>query len=566
MFSYIFNSLSFFLWIGLDSIDYYLSFLIWILTLTTSFLFNLIYSYFFFNNFSSKKNDFSSSKPMLDKNLLQSLNKSTKSFYVSKHDLNWILYSWLTNSHSVNETSEEVLEKLFNANLTNKNWKTNYDFFIKLYRLSFLLKLTDDKNNFFNLNLSLNAFKNNSFKGEYYNIIYYLNNTNSLTTHFSLITHFIIKNYKNYFDTTNTINPSLRYLNIKNEWNMNNFNNELNKFPFLLKFKNGFFFLHDFNYQNLSNFIFNFNELWLLNNSFKNQLISSKWNRWLYRYSILHRKILKNSHKLTLSKKLINSGFYDSKIFNKNIWANEHLSKMESNDTFSSIFNSHYLNIFNKQYSNFNNHNLIINNNGSQNNSLNLLNFYENSYFWYIKRFYNFNTSLTNNIKSKLINNQNFIFNSKLLNKDLNSLNIKYYTLLNYFLNSSKVNLSFFSHNNNNFFSYEDLFKINQTSNINNYYNAKDLFLITQENDLLNKDNLNILYWITSSNLNKNGLNYFNPILSNNSALINKSNTNFILNSNNSNSNDNNFWYTYSLINLDKFFFKDALYLSLFIN
>ncbi len=316
------------------------------------------------------------------------------------------------------------------------------------------------------------------------------------------------------------------------------------------------FFLDNFNYQQFSYFVNNFNELWSLNFFLKNQINSSKWNRWLYRYSILHRKILKFSHKLTLSKRLINSGFYDSKIFNKNIWANVYLNKINSKENFSSFFSSLYPNFF--YVNNTNRFDYVFNfsNNGNQVNSLNLTSFYENSYFWYLKRFYLFNTLPTNFIKSKLKKNNN----SKNLNlfyeKDF--FHNKYSIFLSYLLKSYHVNLSFYSHFNNNYFSiFEDYSSLN--SNFNNF---KDIYLLSLENDLMSKDNLNNFYWITGSLSKNNDLVFFNYL---NFSKNNKNNINSYLLTNSYNDINNfNYWLVYSLINLDKFYLNDVVYLSMF--
>jgi hypothetical protein len=113
-----------------------------------------------------------------------------------------------------------------------------------------------------------------------------------------------------------------------------------------------------------------------------------------------------------------------------------------------------------------------------------LFNFYENSYFWYLKRFYLFNTLPSNFIKSKLNLNRN-----KNLNRDKNLS--KYSILLSYFLNSFYTNLSTYSH-----FSDTDVYFFDFYSNfgLNSLNSFKDLYLLNNENDLLNKDNLNLLY------------------------------------------------------------------------
>jgi hypothetical protein len=293
--------------------------------------------------------------------------------------------------------------------------------------------------------------------------------------------------------------------------------------------------------------------LWTLSNYLKNQINAAKWNRWLYRYSILHRKILKNSHKITLSKRLINSGFYDSKLFDKNIWASEHLSKINLSDSFSSFFNIYYNNIFNKNSKTFLNHKINSSNNGSQVNSLNLLNFYENSYFWYLKRFYFFNTLPNNFIKSKLtkieLNGNNFSNKNDSFNK--------YSIFLNYLLNSSYINLNNLQHSSN---SYMDLSQIfSNFTNSNFSYNVKDIYLLNNDNDLLNKDNLNILYWVTSNSNKKNNLVFFNYLNLSNNVNININNE--FLSTTNVNGNS---WLFYSLINLDKMYLNDVTYLSLF--
>ena len=118
IFFYFFNNVSFIFWISIDTFDYYLSFLIWLFTITISLLFNFVYSYFFFNNFS---NNIENKKIFTNHSFLNfpiNTNFSNKNLYVSKHDLNWLLYSWLTNSNSTK--NNKVLENLFETH-TNKS-------------------------------------------------------------------------------------------------------------------------------------------------------------------------------------------------------------------------------------------------------------------------------------------------------------------------------------------------------------------------------------------------------------------------------------------------------------
>jgi hypothetical protein len=113
-----------------------------------------------------------------------------------------------------------------------------------------------------------------------------------------------------------------------------------------------------------------------------------------------------------------------------------------------------------------------------------LFNFYENSYFWYLKRFYLFNTLPSNFIKSKL--NLNLSSNLK-----QNNNNLIYNNFLSLFLKSNYTNLSNYSHFYDNKLNNDSFYF---SSNSNNINYLKDFYLLTNENEILNKDNLNLLY------------------------------------------------------------------------
>ena len=557
IFSYFFNSISFLFWISIDTFDYYFTFVVWLVFISVSLFFKLIYSYFFYNNFfnTNPNKEIFSHKPFyyFDFNL-NSLFFSSNDLKISKNDLNWVMYSWLVNSSS--NKKDLILEKLFETKINKQWWGNYYDFFIKLYKLSYFLNLSSENFNIFNLNLKLKKISNKFYRGDYLSTVNFFNNSSILNSNSSLVYYYILNNYQNYFSAKNKKNFSLNHLNTRFNWNLYNLNQELDQYSYLVKSKAGMFFLDDFNYQKLSHYIFNYKELWSLNLYLKNQLNSAKWNRWLYRYSILHRKSLRTSHKITLSKKLINSGFYDSKIFNKNIWASEHLNYLNQKNNFNSLFFNYYKDLFAETGTNYvTYYNSYVTNNGNQKNSLSLFNFYENSYFWYLKRFYLFNTLPSNFIKSKLtLNNLNS--SSKFLLKNDSSL--RYFTLLSYFLKSSHTNLASYSH----FFDTNVAnFDLYSSSNLINLGNYKDLYLLNNENDILNRDNLNLLYWITSNSSKNNNLIFFNYLNS-----LGKTDNVFptLFYKSNNDIFSLNYWLLYSLINVDKFFVNDAVYLSLF--
>lgn len=253
-------------------------------------------------------------------------------------------------------------------------------------------------------------------------------------------------------------------------------------------------------------------------------------------------------------KRLVNTGFYDSKLFSNNIWASGQLNKLNSNQTFKSFMDVFYGNLLNR--SSFNNslsHNLFINNNNYQVFSLNLLNFYENSYFWYLKRFYNFNTLSTNFIKSKVkiySTSNNSDVNGDINNNLINQKDIFFTYILNSFYINNKSLSNLYENNyiysNNNDFQSSSFFK--------------DTYLLVNNNNLFTKNNLNMLFSLTSSLNNSINLNFYN--------YNNYSGSNFLMNNldflNNAKNTDLSYWIAYSLINNDKIYVNDIIYINLF--
>jgi len=95
---------------------------------------------------------------------------------------------------------------------------------------------------------------------------------------------------------------------------------------------------------------------------------------------------------------LVNSGFYNTTLFNKNLWASENF--LRYNDaplTLASLFNLYYPSFSLIQPSYLNTR--LLTKNNSQN--FELLNFYENSFFWFTKRFYFFNDVISNHVANK---------------------------------------------------------------------------------------------------------------------------------------------------------------------
>lgn len=106
--------------------------------------------------------------------------------------------------------------------------------------------------------------------------------------------------------------------------------------------------------------------------------------RRLYRFSLLHRSILKNSHKITNAKTLITSGFYDSSLTSSNLWASEFFNRsFASNDAITHTV-KHLLqqtSALNGSYTSQTPFLSIYSNLSTPVLSLNTLNLFEKSYF-----------------------------------------------------------------------------------------------------------------------------------------------------------------------------------------
>ena len=244
--------------------------------------------------------------------------------------------------------------------------------------------------------------------------------------------------------------------------------------------------------MNFNTFILKNNFINAWNEVTSNQSKILKSNKFLYNYSILHRNSLKNSHKLTMTKSLITSGFYNDTLTNHNMWASGFLSNNSSaNKIVKSELQVLYKDLYNDMFfTNFLNQNSL----NLFKTQLNLLSFYETSYFWYLKKFYSFNTLKKNNF--------NFFYKPQLdLTKDLSEKQ-------NLTLFSNKSLLKSISLNNyliNNYSS--DSFQ-KSTLKANSFF-LKDLNLAQNDNDLFNtEDELLTLDLLTSSTFN-NKLQFF---------------------------------------------------------
>lgn len=554
---YAFNNVAFLFWIGLDAFDYYTSFVVWLVTLSMSLTTNVIHSYFFFNNFTDKetyKKYFYDPFFKINRLVIATdLRNST----ISNQDCSVILYSWLNNPNTTK--SDDTLEKIFDNPVNRIWWDKYYDFFTKLYKLSFFCNLSSEKYSIYYLNNSVQRLNIPNYKGSYNGFLSHIYNTNLLNKYTALSMSHILNSYKNYHYSLNNKSNSIIYLKSRYGWNLLNTLTEGSTNSHLIRFKSGTFFFHDLVFNQLINHTSLFNELRAVTFSLKNQTTIGKWNRWLYRYSILHRKILKNSHKITISKRLLNCGMYNNSLFNKNIWSSENFKKYTNNKFFfNNISNLYYGDLFyikNTPYC-ATTKTFLSNNLNYLNNAL-LLSFYETSYFWFIKRFYNFNTLPNNFIKSSVQFENNFPNELRTNLSFTNTALSKYFISLSYLLKSNYFVNPQFNHLNS--FAKPSLLE-----NSHNSYNFKDLVTLLNDNDILESDNLDLLYWLTSSSISTNlKLSFFNYL---NTISIENNNyrTFSLIKNTNQSFHEFNYWLIRSSFNIDNFYIKDASIFTLF--
>jgi hypothetical protein len=79
------------------------------------------------------------------------------------------------------------------------------------------------------------------------------------------------------------------------------------------------FYVQQWDYQKLT-FTSAIKELFNLNTALKNQNTVVNMFRWGYKYNVLHRRSIHNSHKLTSVKRLLSLGYFDFGITESNVW------------------------------------------------------------------------------------------------------------------------------------------------------------------------------------------------------------------------------------------------------
>jgi len=143
----------------------------------------------------------------------------------------------------------------------------------------------------------------------------------------------------------------------------------------------------DLDYQLVAEYALH-NELYLIAESMVYRTDAAKIMRWSYRYNLLHRKSMINSHKLTSAKKLLGPGFFDSTSSKNNVWFSTNFSRQNLFNSSSTLkqLNAHWHLMYRSSLGSTSDNHI-----GSQNfkdiqKSFNFLCYYESSFHFLLKR------------------------------------------------------------------------------------------------------------------------------------------------------------------------------------
>ena len=314
-------------------------------------------------------------------------------------------------------------------------------------------------------------------------------------------------NFNKAFDLTNTpTSLSLTYSPININSSILNSNFTDNKLLIinnpLTNSKFGSFYLTSSDWHYISSTLMNsLNRSDLTSSSISNQLANVKTLRWTYRYNMLHRHVLNGSTQLTSTKKLLSSGFLDSTSSTKNLWFSDNYSDL-SNKSSSNYLSILYPSLYNSSPTSFS---------GSTEssealNKLLLVNSYETSFYFYLKRIFTFTNLNSQEIQS-----------SKKLHISLDSIedNIAYNSnsLLKLTLSKSLYLTNGLLNPINKSLAINNLVKKSTSVNF-----TKDLVVLNWEWDLLLNEQLESMVNIVNSLPSSNGLFYR---FSNTTSLLN---------------------------------------------
>ena len=139
-------------------------------------------------------------------------------------------------------------------------------------------------------------------------------------------------------------------------------------------------------------------ELRVVRQAVDNHLALIRWNRWLYKFSVIHRNSFRMVHKFTDVKRLLGLGFYNRDLFTQNMWASASFSQGFQGGQQSALtsdfnkFDKVGPALFRQLYGDYSEQAQLSSSELTrtgrylQTPSLSTLSFYETGYYWWIQR------------------------------------------------------------------------------------------------------------------------------------------------------------------------------------
>lgn len=307
-------------------------------------------------------------------------NSASEGFYLPRRLHKPLFYSWLiTQSH------DSSLEHLFGSQATTQAVETSLPAFHEMFKSAFYLsKLTPTCAVSYG---SVDSLTSPSYLSQ-----------RAAAQMFSLggLSQQELSVAADFWFTSSLPRP-VKASNELTMWSLNSLHAELAQNSEYTNFKKGLFYSLNMSYSDLNKLSLGIKHLDNLKNSIDNQISIIRWQRWLYKYNLLHRSVLRSSSNLTFSKKLLSNGFYSPSLFNKNIWASSSLASGKlTTDSVNAATKALYGD-YNHTFMHSNNF-LTQSFNFLNSSQIGSLSFYEDSYSWFIKRFYLLNSLKTNRV------------------------------------------------------------------------------------------------------------------------------------------------------------------------
>ena len=304
-----------------------------------------------------------------------------------KHLHKPILYGWLTRNFSDVDVSE-----MFGSQNNKVQILNTFNLLGSLYSSVRLIRRSDDSN----LRISdiLEKLENQNLTQLKTYLNLGLNRTHIKSSLKPYLLDYILYNThqesrSSYFDECST-------------WVLADLQTEFSCYNNSINGSSGLFYAPELSHSKLNLINTRMPELSSIRTSVENQLSVIRWQRWLYKYNILHRSVLRNTQYLTSTKKLLNSGFFSSSLTTRNIWAASVFSGQGSVDDSTLGLNSVYSTLYGN-YTGLNKTAINSMRSGQffyNHPMANSLSYYELSYHWFIQRFYQFNTLHSNSVAS----------------------------------------------------------------------------------------------------------------------------------------------------------------------